>query len=125
MDFIKNITFSTNDLRYPLEDNPTAEELAVQWLIQDDPLELSAATDQFRLTQRYALLTLWFGTNGPSWTSNSSWLEDENECTWQGIACGDSESQPAAVVSIDLTSNGLDGTISVDGALLPNMNQLS
>lgn len=39
-----------------------AEEYALEWLLNDDPLQLSPDTPyhQFRIQQRYALLTLWF-----------------------------------------------------------------
>ena len=61
-----NITFSPDIITYPFSSrSATLEQLAVQSLVKDDPLQLSAdtAADQLRLRQRYALLTLWFQTN--------------------------------------------------------------
>lgn len=49
--------------------------------------------DEFRVTQLYALLSLWYSTNGDNWVDNEGWLIDEsglineNECTWYGIGC--------------------------------------
>ena len=95
--------------------------MAVQWLINEDPLELFAndTPTQTRLTQRYSLLTLWYSTNGPSWFQNQGWLTAENECTWFGITCNSN----MAVVQIGSTEmtllrNNLSGHIPPDIALL-------
>jgi hypothetical protein len=65
--FIRNITHTNTVIRYvassSLLDAPlSAEERAVQWLIEQDPLRLvpDTAESQFRIAQRYALLTLSF-----------------------------------------------------------------
>jgi hypothetical protein len=63
--FINNITLTNKTIAYPPTngtDSATTEERALQWLIEEDPLNLNAS-DQFQLQQRYALLTLWYQTS--------------------------------------------------------------
>lgn len=84
--FINNITLSGATIPYPPVNN-TAEELALQWLIEEDPLELTSdsAPNLFRLRQRYALLSLWFQSIVP-WERSTYWL-DSDECGGYGIFC--------------------------------------
>ena len=124
LDFVNSITFTTEPIRYPLpqESTATPEELAVHWLIQEDPLALTVNTvgSQARLTQRYALLTLWYSTNGPAWTENGGWLEEEDECSWYGIFCNDGDTVEDIGDLRSFEGNGLDGHIPPDIALLPS-----
>jgi hypothetical protein len=84
--FINNITLTSNTLAYPPTNGTgsvaAAEEFALQWLIEEDPLNLTAF-DHFRLQQRYALLTLWFrtSTSNSSWFVSTGWLTTEQECS--------------------------------------------
>ena len=63
---VNNITLSGKKIAYPPSTDfatgaSVPEELALQWLIERDPLKLLAneiGSDKFRLRQRYALLTL-------------------------------------------------------------------
>jgi hypothetical protein len=67
------------DLDYSLP----VEELALQWLLYSDPLELvpDTAVNQFRLQQRYALITLL----GREYTESALPLD---ECDWEIVTCG-------------------------------------
>ena len=91
LDFVRNITVSNETLLYPAprDDTATPEELALQWLIEDDPLQLSVETNQTtRLLQRYALAALYYSSNGEFWTLlNNGWLGSDDECDWRGIFC--------------------------------------
>jgi len=92
IDYINSIKLSPGLIAFPiLLDEATPEHLALWWLLEEDPLELSTGidTEKTRLVQRYALLTLWYSLNGSSWGSSStdSWLEVEDECTWHGVTC--------------------------------------
>ena len=64
--FIQSITLSEDAIAYPpvTTGSATPNELALQWLIEDDPLQVNAVTAarQFLLQQRYALATLYFHT---------------------------------------------------------------
>jgi len=124
LDYINSITFSTEAIRYPAFENQTStpEEQAVEWLIQDDPLELSVVTNQSRLMQRYALATIAFGT-GLGFGNHDSWLSEDHECFWYGIDCdSDSDGQPTTVLTINLSD--LDGRIPADIALLSNITEI-
>jgi len=126
VDFINNITFSANFIRYPVValGNSTPEERAVHWLIQEDPLQLSVETeeDRARLTQRYALATLYFSTSGNEWRNNSDWLSDEDECTWYGLYCHTNTTTILGVPP-ELNTNNLNGILPSDIALLKSLVQ--
>jgi Flp pilus assembly protein TadG len=91
------------------------EELALQWLIERDPIMATVVTtvplsseQSFRLRQRYALLTLWFqqelqhleqqqqqtrssqtlfqSTQPKKWTNVAGWTYLD-ECEWFGVTC--------------------------------------
>ena len=94
------------------------EERALKWLINDDSLQLNVGVeyDEFRLLQRYSLLTLWFqGVTGTAWLDSTNWL-NEDECTWAGIDC-----ELRVVTKVNLAGIGLQGTLSFDLALLSNL----
>jgi len=137
VDYISNVTYSTEPLAYPPDpDTASTEELALGWLIRDlareglignntkglDPTNKEEAS---RLTQRYALATLWFGMNGPSWSLRNGWLKTDDECSWLGVECSVQEVVGAfnltPVVVIDLPDNKLNGTIPADIALLQSL----
>ena len=119
--FINNMTFSSENIAYPPLKG-SSEEQAVQWLIDVDPLQLQAEAepDQFRLRQRYALLTMWFQLSGENWTTNAKWLRAENECDWFGVTCDSND----AVSAILLPANNVKGHFPPDIALLVNMVSL-
>lgn len=143
--FINNITISNREIYYypPISEQPAdaypispyyPEEWALQWLISDDPLKLSVITgaDQFRVKQRYALLTLWFDpwfSSSKLWTNATGWVTAEDECTWHGITCtqtdlGNDVGVQNVITSIDLSSNNLHGNIPADLALLTFLDYL-
>ena len=64
-----------------------------------------------------ALVSLYNGTNGESWSNNDGWLISNTPCGWHGITCfGDH------VTLLELSSNQLTGGIPVE---LMNMTSLS
>lgn len=89
--YINSVRLSNTNITYPpSSDSATPEELALQWLIEDDPLQLSAdqGAGQFRLRQRYALLTLWYHQSKyRDWKDSTGWLTDPDECHWYGLTC--------------------------------------
>jgi len=114
--YIESIRISTNPIRYPLVTaNTTPEELAIQWLLQEDTLELSLEDeiDLERLKNRFALATFYFATGGPTWITNTSWLVAEDGCTWYGISCSDD-----GVSVIEGEGNNLNGYLPPDLSLL-------
>jgi Leucine rich repeat len=107
----------------------TPEGMAATWLGTDDPLALSPDTDDVskqRLLQRYALLTLWFNSES-EWGSETGWSDGtEDECTWFGLTCVDSDSAGIPTVrNISLVSNNVQGTIPPALSLLSHLSVLN
>lgn len=115
------------------------ESLALQWLVLEDPLQLDAAKDedQFQISQRYALMTLWYNSDF-TWANETNWLLGQ-ECDWYGISCISliapaqagvevSKSGSAAmqvVTRINLEGNNVQGSIPADLALLSFVTSLN
>jgi hypothetical protein len=136
---INNITLSGRTIVYPYKASTAdsvipPEELALQWLIEKDPLKLSNATgsDKFRLGQRYALLTLWFQQSVSSpWSTVTGWLKLTEECKWYGLTCvetdfGDGIGLQSALTEIALPGNDLNcGDILPDFGLLASLRLIN
>jgi len=99
--YLNEISWSDTEIRSDPQES--SQERAANWLIQNDPLELTVDTAEkrSRLVQRFALLTLWFETSG-TWTNSSGWLSAEDECDWFGIDC-----VFGSVTAIDMFSNNI------------------
>lgn len=101
---------------------------AVNWLINDDPLQLdpTTAAGKFRLEQRYALLTLWYSSR-LDWVDESGWLTATDECTWFGVTC---ETRPVygadrnAVVALRMDGNNVQA-LPLDIFMLNQMEIVS
>jgi Leucine rich repeat len=121
LSYINSITLSNQTLSYP-PSTGTAEERAVQWLIQDD---LNTNTeDKNALRQRYALTTLWFlqtptpfGTDG---SHSDTWTSNLNECGWLDVECDGDEQ----VTALTLSEKNVRGRIPNDLGLLTSMTSL-
>ena len=114
---------------------------AVRWIMEDSYLHqlidesnhqrrrrfLQETVDiSTRILQRYALATIYFATGGPSWTNRSGWLSSDHECNWH-TAIHDVASTPICdgdtIVHLNLSKNGLGGTIPDDVSLLRNLGK--
>jgi len=76
----------------------TPQFLAANWIINEDLLELEQ--NDPKLAQRFALAVLYFST------SNSTFLNDGDECEWDGFTCDDVNS---VVTEIDFFYNYTNG----------------
>ena len=105
------------------------QTLSMNWLINDDPLQLSPSDEasKFRLAQRYALLTMWFSSKA-YWTQYSGWVDAEDECTWFGVTCEQVTLEGAGdqnvVTQFSMDSNGVQA-LSGDLFTLQNLKVLS
>jgi hypothetical protein len=128
--YINQITLSDRTISM---NGVTPEDQALKYLIETDQtfsateiLTLSSKTSnvvQFRISQRYALLTLFFQqTVGAQWDDTTGWLVNANECTWYGISCtsidlGGTVGMQNVVTTVEFYDN-LKGTIPADLGLL-------
>lgn len=110
-----------------LETNNSPEVLSINWLIEEDPLQLdpTAEADKPRILQRYALLTLYFGSE-LDWVNENGWAtaETSNECEWEGITC-ELQGDLNVVTEINLPQNNVQGTIPADLAMLGSLVTLN
>lgn len=90
--------------------------LAFQWLSGNANLESYTVKKQI---QRFALATFYFSTNGDKWKQNDSWLTEEDECSWYSSNTFRSQCNGEGQYrNLELTFNGLSGTIPPELALL-------
>lgn len=109
-----------------------AELDAIRWLEEYNNSTLqwnpNDAGGQFRIRQWYALLTLYYSTNGPSWFVNWENNRGTNECLLNGVTCSlvqdTSGNEELAVVNIRLPSNSLQGRLPNDLSLLSHLQTI-
>jgi hypothetical protein len=82
----------SNETNAAIDTNSTPQSQALQWLTSEEhPPFIEHGHDQalMRMTQQFALVTLYHATNGDSsWTDNTGWLNySVNECDWLGCNC--------------------------------------
>ena len=144
--FINNITLSGRTLSI---DGTTAEDTALRWIIDNDPMyntsnswssftegSTTMTKEKLRLRQRYSLLTLWFqqphigGNVQQSWTSATGWTTSIDECNWYGIQCLRDDVDGDKVIGLDFfnetsaTGNNVTGTIPADLGLLQYLQRV-
>lgn len=73
-----------------LLDPTTPQGMAFDYLLNEDPF-LTNPCGATTIPQRYGLTTLFFSTNGQSWTESDGWLGAEQECNWFGVTCAGGE----------------------------------
>jgi hypothetical protein len=107
-----------------LNSSSTPQNKAFNWLAVNNT-SLRTYTNE-SIIQRYALATLYFSTNGDTWENKAHWMDDGNECDrWQDtsndtkITCTDN----GTLVELDLSSNGLQGTIPPEIGLLTSLGK--
>ena len=65
-------------------------------------------TESYALSlDRQALQELYWSTGGPGWTDSTNWLSDKPVSEWRGVRAD----RDGLVVSLDLSGNGLQGTL--------------
>jgi hypothetical protein len=101
-----------------LQDKNSPQYAALEWL--RSPLNNAFLSDE-RLIQRYALVTLYYSTNGEQWKSSFLWLTSADECIWfttsrANTICDNNGN----IVELDLRENNLLGTLPAEILLLSN-----
>mmetsp|Transcript_53 Transcript_53/g.102 ORF Transcript_53/g.102 Transcript_53/m.102 type:complete len:406 (-) Transcript_53:1487-2704(-) len=109
-----------------LVDTETPQGQALRQLVSE--LEASGGDpNPHRITQRYALMTLYLSTSQDGWDTNIGWDEfREDECDWYGIkTCRFLDDGTFGVSNIELDNNGLAGSLPSEiCALAPNLESL-
>jgi hypothetical protein len=63
--------------------------MAFDWITNIDNAT-DPCTDAESTVTRFALATLYYSTNGESWTDSTNWISSSvSHCTWYGITCDD------------------------------------
>jgi hypothetical protein len=76
-----------------VSDQSTPQFEALSWLAESDPANLPVeSTPLSTLQQRFILATLYFATNGESWTQQYNFLTETDICNWNdetlnGVTC--------------------------------------
>ena len=103
-----------------LQDTMTPQNTAFQWIVNQDPLQLSSNAPN--LQQRYALAVFFYSLEGPKWNLNNPWITTPDngdddftiqlgsgvgqpECMWEGVQCDSNNN----VMHIFLEDKGLAG----------------
>lgn len=102
----------------------TPQELAAEFVLYDDPLEIPARDPRF--LERYALAVFYFQNGGCSgdWMVRSNWLTDGDHCNatrgWHGVTCD----LQRRVIELNLAENGVTGKVPVEFAGLLELSTL-
>lgn len=109
----------------------TPQEIAAEFVIYDDPMELSARDPRFM--ERYALVVLYYQNGGCAgdWNTNTNWMvfdEDADDVAasadhcndWHGIVCD----LKGRVIEVNLSQNYVTGKIPVEFSQLLELGTL-
>jgi Leucine-rich repeat (LRR) protein len=106
-------TFTINQL----SNESSSQSRALDWIAKMDRQRSNVR----RMTQRFALATIYYTTSGGKWTRDGGWLNStENECKWFGCNC----TENGTIVDLILDSNNLVGTLPNELSLLKDLKSL-
>ena len=93
-------------------------------VVQAEPLSQASYNCQAQTSipedQCEALVSLYQGTGGATWTNRTGWLSDPNPCAWYGVSCFEGK-----VVALDLFANNLTGELPLDIGGFPDLKTLT
>jgi hypothetical protein len=107
-----------------LNQTGTPQHRAFQWLTSAGrpPIPLH------RMTQQFALATLFYATGGGSsaagWRNQSGWLSDPDECKWHGCECTRTEQSWMILQRLELAEHNLTGPLPGEIGLLSSVEFL-
>lgn len=98
------------------------------WVDQEDNF-VACPEDERETIERYALVLLYFATQGDDWVSCSMadegcsqrWLSDEHHCQWYGVSCNKAKH----VTKVVMKNNGLKGPLPSEVFALSSLARLS
>lgn len=74
--------------------------------------------------EREALMDTFQSLGGRNWKHNDGWGSEDPVCSWFGISCHEDGANAGTVASLDLSSNGLEGTLPEDIWFLTEVEEL-
>jgi hypothetical protein len=84
LDYIRNLLNLTSVLGVD-------QNRALEWLAEIDPAILQLNTPDVIFRNRYALVVLYYSTNGDKWNDNTGWLSSLSVCAWNGVSCSSTD----------------------------------
>jgi Leucine-rich repeat (LRR) protein len=98
---------------------------AFDWLTNDKTAnpDLNKMSDETK-TQRYALATFYYATNGNYWTNKTGWLSSESECKWfssTALLCDAN----GRLIALELDNNQVQGQLPFEISLLTSLKTIS
>jgi hypothetical protein len=104
-----------------LQTPSTPQNMALNWLANNTNLDTYSDAKKI---QRFALATLFYSTNGTTWSVNDTWMSNhEDECGWYNN--GASLCTRGSIDRLNLEMNNLVGKIPNELALLSNLSESS
>jgi len=74
--------------------------------------QTSSFADGISAQERQALVELYEATDGNHWKNHDGWLGPAGtECSWHGVQCEPSATEPTTVVHLNLSENNLRGRV--------------
>ena len=106
-----------------IAEHPTGPQAhAFQWLTLND--NFASYAHNGTLLQRFAMATLYFATDGPSWTNNTGWLSDTDDCSWFGAPSAGPCFEGKRMI-LNLEANNLVGMLPPEIGLLSDLRALA
>jgi hypothetical protein len=99
----------------------TPQELAGEFVLYDDPMDLAARDPRFM--ERYALAVFYYQNGGCSgdWVNNAKWLSTNDHCEgWHGVVCD----LKGRVIEMNMGRNYITGKIPVEFSALEELSTL-
>jgi hypothetical protein len=116
-DLTKLLSSVSSDEREALSTISTPQSKAFKWMVTNNT-NLGTFSKEI-IIQRYALATLFYSTNGDSWSNNALWLDSGEECSGWGVSC----TIAGAFSEVSLVSNNLEGTVPPEIGLLTSLGE--
>jgi hypothetical protein len=88
-----------------LEDSNSPQYAALDWMTNNDTIDLQFTLSYNALLERFAVILLYFTTGGPSWLDPAGFLSTLDTCSWnsvvdeKGVGCN----EKGSVVKIQLS----------------------